>query len=106
MKKTRIRNFIILALFSVIVVLTTILIKRGHFYDLELYRSGDGWGYDILIKGKPYIHQPFIPAVEGEIPFRDRESARKTGRLVIGKIRKHEIPAVSKEEIERILSGK
>jgi len=97
------KKAIILALFAVISGVSITLAVRGHFYDVELYKSGDGWGYDILKKDNVYIHQPFIPAVEGEVPFPDRKSAKKTGRLVIKKIRNKESPAVTKEEIQSIV---
>jgi len=93
---------IILALFTVILGVSIILAGRGHFYEVELYKNGDGWGYDILKKKKVHIHQPFMPAIEGEVPFSDKRSARKTGRLVIKKIRNHKSPAVTPEELKSI----
>jgi hypothetical protein len=106
MKKTKTRIFIASALFLMIVAIAITFIKRGHSFELQVFTTNGGYGYDILKNDRVYIHQPYIPAVEGETPFRDRESARKTGRLVISKIRKREIPAVSKEEIERILNDR
>jgi len=94
---------IILALFTVILGVLITLAARGHFYEVELYKNGDGWGYDILKKDKVYIQQPFMPAIEGEVPFPDRKSAKKTGRLVIKKIRNHKSPAITKEEINAII---
>ena len=99
------KKAIIFALFAVILGVLVTLAGRGHFYDVELYKSGDGWGYNILKKDNVYIHQPFMPAVEGEVPFPDKKSARKTGRLVIKKIRKHKSPAVTKEEIKVIIGS-
>ena len=98
------KKALILALFAVILGVSVTLAGRGHFYDVELYKSGDGWGYDILKKDNVYIHQPFMPAVEGEVPFPDKKSARKTGRLVIKKIRNRESPALTKEEIQSIVN--
>jgi len=97
------KKAIILALFAVTTGVLITLAGRGHFYDVELYKSGDGWGYDILKKEKVYIHQPFMPAVEGEVPFPDKKSARKTGLLVIKKIRYRESPSLTKEEIRSIV---
>ena len=99
------KKAIILALFAVITGVLITLAGRGHFYDVEIYKSGDGWGYDILKKDNVYIHQPFMPAIEGEVPFPDKKSARETGRLVIKKIRKHKSPAVTKEEIKVIIGS-
>jgi hypothetical protein len=104
LKKMINRNrFLLFALFLVIILVAITLTGRGHFYDIEVFKSGDGWGYDITKKNKTYIHQPFIPAIEGEIPFSDKRSARKTGRLVIKKIRSHKSPAVTSEEIKSII---
>jgi hypothetical protein len=96
------KKSLIFALFPVILVVVMTLAVRGHFYKVALFKSEDGWGYDILVKDKAYIHQPYMPALEGEIPFKDKRSARKTGRLVIRKIRNHELPAVTREEIKSI----
>jgi len=91
------------ALFTAIIAASAALAGRGHFYDVVSYRSGDGWGYDIIRKGKVRIHQPFMPAIEGEKPFPDKVSARKTARLVIRKMKNREMPSVKPEEIKNIL---
>ena len=97
------KALIIFALFVVIIAVSFAVARRGQFYEVALFRSGDGWGYDILRKEKVYIHQPFMPAVEGEKPFPDRVSARKTARLVTRKIKNKKIPSVTPEEIRKIV---
>lgn len=97
------KKAIIPALFLVIIVVAITLSGRGHFYKVSPFKSGDGWGYDISKKDKIYIHQPYIPAIEGQVPFRDKRSAKKTGRLVIKKIRNHKSPAITKEELESLV---
>ena len=99
------KKSLIFALFLVIIVVTITLAGRGHFYEISLFKSGNGWGYDILKKDKAFIHQPYMPAVEGQVPFKDKRSAKKTGRLVVKKIRNHKLPAVTKEEIEAIIGN-
>ena len=99
------KKSLIFALFLVIIIVTMTLAGRGHFYEVSLFKSGDGWGYDILKKNKAYIHQPYMPAVEGQVPFKDKRSAKKTGKLVIMKIRNHKLPAVTLEEIEAIIGN-
>ena len=96
------KALLIFALFAVIIAAAAIA-GKGHFYDRSLFRSGDGWGYDIAVKGNVLIHQPFMPAVEGEIPFPDKMTARKTARLVIKKMKNREIPSVTREDIRRIV---
>ncbi len=99
-KRTRL---IVFALLSVLILAAAAYTLRGHFYKIDIFKSGQGWGYDIFNKDKLYIHQPFIPAIEGQVPFRDRQSARKTGKLVVRKLKNHKIPSVTKEELESIL---
>jgi hypothetical protein len=99
------KKSIISALFLVFIVVTLALTGRGHYYVVTLFKSREGWGYDISKSNKIYIHQPYIPAVEGQVPFQDKRSAKKTGRFVIKKIRNHKSPAVTREEIKSILKN-
>lgn len=92
-----------IALFSVLISLLISCNGRGHFYSLKVIRSGDGWGYEIRINNRPYIHQPYIPAVEGNMPFGDKKTARKTGRVVIEKLKDHQPPGLTREEIDKII---
>ena len=60
-----------------------------------------GWGYDILINGQLYIHQPNIPAVMGNNGFSSEDKAREAGELIISKIRNNILPpSVTVEELE------
>ena len=99
------KNSIIPALFLVIILIVIIYSKRGHSYEIDTFRSDPGWGYDILMNNKVYIHQPYMPALEGQVPFNDKQSARKTARLVLKKIRNHKSPALTKEELQSILGN-
>lgn len=96
---------IIFTLFLVIAVVVIALAGRGHFYEVDLFKSSQGWGYDILKNNKIYIHQPYMPAVEGQVPFSNKHAARKTGKLVVKKIRNHKSPAITKEEIKAIIGN-
>ena len=60
--------------------------------EVKTFKNEPGWGYDIYLEGKLYIHQPYIPAISGNQPFRSEEDARKTGDLIIAKIRKNILP--------------
>jgi hypothetical protein len=62
-----------------------------------------GWGYNILIDEKMYIHQPNIPAVMGNNGFPTEEKARKAGEFVANKIKNNIIPpAVTAEELDSL----
>lgn len=103
MTENKKKALIIFALFAVIIAVSFAVARRGQFYEVSLFRSGDGWGYDILRKEKVYIHQPFMPAIEGEKPFPDKVSARKTARLVTRKMKNQKMPSVTPEEIRKIV---
>lgn len=101
------KKFLYIALLSVLVVLSAGCTGRGHFnYEVELYESGNGWGYDIVVNNKPYIHQPYMPVVEGQVPFPDKKSARKTGLIVVEKLKNHKSPRISREELNSIIDKK
>ena len=65
--------------------------------------TGEGFGYDIYIDGKRYVHQPNIPAVAGNRGFSTEADAQKTAAFVAYKII-HNImpPSVSVEELDSI----
>jgi len=71
--------------------------------ELKVVELGEGqWGYDIYVDHKQYIKQDRIPAVAGIHAFVSKEEAEKTGKLVIEKIKKGQIPALSKAEIQKL----
>jgi len=64
------------------------------------------WGYEILIDKKVYIHQEFIPALEGNRPFTSKKDAMKVGRAVMLKIKTQKSPTLTKEEVLSLLDLK
>jgi hypothetical protein len=68
--------------------------------------SSDTWGYEILIDKKVYIHQEYIPALEGNLPFTRKKDALKIGREVMMKIKNQKAPTLSKEEVLTLLDLK
>jgi hypothetical protein len=58
------------------------------------------WGYDIYKGDKLYIHQASIPGLSGNDGFKSKTDAEKVAQLVIGKLKKGEMPpSVSKDEL-------
>jgi len=61
------------------------------------------FGYDILLQGRPFVHQPSIPALPGNEGFTTREGAQSVAELVVKKIRGGEIPpTVTVEELNAL----
>lgn len=50
------------------------------------------FGYDILLYGRPLVHQPNIPGLPGNEGFTTKQRAKKVAEFVVKKIRKNEMP--------------
>ena len=62
-----------------------------------------GFGYNILIFDAMYVHQPHIPAINGNRGFKTKEQATKAAEFVIYKIRNNIMPpSLSVEELDSL----
>ena len=61
-----------------------------------------GWGYEIKVDGKTFIHQETIPAIPGNKSFISREDALKTGDAVMKKLLKGTLPSLTPEEVKSL----
>jgi hypothetical protein len=50
------------------------------------------FGYDILLYGKPFVHQPNIPGLPGNEGFTTKERAQTVAECVVRKLRNNEMP--------------
>ena len=88
---------------SAILISFTTCRSREYPYTISTFKLEHGWGYDILVKEKVYIHQPYMPAIDGEVPFKSKNAAEKTAKLVVKKLKHHKVPSVSREELQKII---
>ena len=54
--------------------------------------ANNTFGYDILLYGKPLVHQPSIPGLPGNEGFTTEERAQTVADFVVKKIRNNEMP--------------
>jgi hypothetical protein len=54
--------------------------------------AGKTFGYDILLYGRPLVHQPTIPGLPGNEGFTTKERAQTVAEFVVKKIRNNEMP--------------
>jgi hypothetical protein len=60
---------------------------------IKIIPSADNtFGYDILLHGKPFVHQPNIPGLPGNEGFSTQERAQTAAEFVVKKIRNNEMP--------------
>jgi len=61
------------------------------------------FGYDILLYGKPLVHQPNIPGLPGKEGFTTKERAKTVAEFVVKKIRNNEMPpTVTIEDLNKM----
>ena len=71
--------------------------------EVKTFKDSSGWGYDIFIDGKQYIHQPHIPGVAGINGFLSTEKAKKAGEFVAYKIGNNIMPpSVTQQELDSL----
>jgi hypothetical protein len=65
----------------------------------QAIQTSSGWGYNILVDHKIFIHQEYIPAISGNKSFVNKEDAMKVADLAIEKIKKGKLPSLTKDDI-------
>lgn len=67
--------------------------------EVKPFKTGNGWGYDIVVDKEIFIHQLTIPAIAGNRSFSSQQDAVKTGNLVVKKLLAGKFPSLTSEEI-------
>ena len=103
------RLYIILSVSLLVVLLITVYLsqskKKNTNNDMlqvesATFKVADGWGYNILVDHKIFIHQEAVPAIGGNKTFLKKEDAEKTAALIVQKISNKKVPSVSKDELD------
>ncbi len=63
------------------------------------FKTTEGWGYEIKVDNKTFIHQETIPAIAGDRKFLLEQDAIKTGNAVMKKLLDGKHPSLSYEEV-------
>ena len=80
--------------------------KKGTI-EVIAFQEKEGWGFDIYINDKLYIHQNHIPAINSNIPFNTKEDAKNIGELMKMKICENIFPpSISLSEINTLIINK
>ena len=80
--------------------------KEKMQLEIKTYLNTDklkGWGYDVYLNGALYVHQPHIPAINGEKGFESKDEAKRVGDFVGKKIMNNIMPpSLSIEELDSL----
>lgn len=62
-----------------------------------------GFGYNVLVDNKIFVHQPSIPSLPGNKTFETKEKAELVANLVAMKLKNNIMPpSISKEELDSL----
>jgi len=64
--------------------------KPQREVELEYFQTDAGWGYDVIINGKNYIHQTHLPCECGGEGFASKEKAMKAAEFLKQKIENYD----------------
>ena len=100
------QNILILA-FSVVIASGILLAGKkqpvSQQVESRVYVVNGGWGYDILVSKKLFIHQESVPVLQTLQPFKTKEEAELVAGLVVQKLESGHTPTLSKFDLEKIL---
>lgn len=68
----------------------------------EVFKQDNGFGYQILTNNKILIKQNFIPAIQGEHPFKSKEEAVLVAELVKKQLLENKSPIVSTDDLSNL----
>jgi hypothetical protein len=98
-----IRLVLFLFLIGLAVVTAVQLYHRRSSYQVQVFATPTGWGYDILNNGTQFIHQPTIPGQPGMVGFASQQQARRVGERVVEKLNGTKaLPTLSNDELRQL----
>ncbi len=88
---------------STIQTAPTLLIEAVVFEVRGSNNRLEGYGYDLVINGKKTVHQPMIPAVQGNKSFATEQDAKAVGELAAARMRKTgDLPTISVKDLDSL----
>ena len=101
---TLVRYGLILILIGLATVtLYQVYVQPQPPYRVQVFKTPQGWGYDILTDKKTLIHQPIVPGQPGTIGFSSRQQARRVGERVVEKMQQTQtMPTLSTDELRQL----
>ncbi|MCU4163452.1 DUF4907 domain-containing protein [Carboxylicivirga caseinilyticus] len=68
-------------------------------FSSQVFTMDKGYGYEIMVNGKVFIHQEYIPGIKGYNLFESKDKAQIVADMVVNKLLHDESPTVSGEEL-------
>lgn len=102
------RNYPLITVTGAIIILLLILFSAGtnknsndKLLKIESVAVpvASGWGYNILVDNKIFIHQEYIPAIMGKKTFANKDDAMKTAAIAVEKLKHGKQPAITQSDL-------
>ncbi len=102
------RNYPLITVTGAIIILLLILFSAGtnkksndKLLKIESVAIpvASGWGYNILVDNKVFIHQEYIPAIMGKKKFASKGDAMRTAAIAIKKLKQGKQPAITQSDL-------
>lgn len=71
-------------------------------FQVNVFKVGDGFGYDITADNNILIKQENIPAIQQQKKFISYRQAEKAANVVVKKLNNRENPSISIEELKKL----
>lgn len=81
------------------VVLHITACSKNQIFKAESFKTTSGWGYIIYKKNKIIIKQSIIPVINDTKSFSTKKDAVKVANLVVQKLKEHNLPTVTKNDL-------
>lgn len=96
-----------LALFLILIGLAVLTVRQFYGgqarYQVQVFQTPTGWGYQILNNKKLLIYQPTIPGQSGTVGFTSPEQARRVGERMAGKLQETmSLPSLTNDEMRQL----
>lgn len=79
------------------------LLNKQPVFSYKIFKTTDGWGYDIMVNDTLQIHQESMPVIDHRKSFPKQEQAKQAAMLVIKKLHAGKNPAISSAELDQIV---
>ncbi len=66
--------------------------QNFEVFTYENDSSLGGWGFDIYVDGRRYIHQPTVPVIAGTHGFETEEQSERAGSMMVMKLKEGRMP--------------
>ena len=80
-------------------------LKREKAIRARIFYGVNGWGYDILVNDRTFIHQESVPVQAGIKGFPEKVLAEQAAELIINKMKRGEQPSLTTFELNQLFSS-